>query len=64
FRVRSHSGLARIEVTEEDWQRFSDKGFRSQVEAVFRGLGFDFVAIDLSVFRSGSMDQALKGLDR
>ena len=60
FRVRSHSGLARIEAAEEDWRLFSDSQFRAQVESVFKELGFDFVAVDLFGFRSGSMDKSSK----
>ncbi|MEW6684410.1 MAG: ATP-dependent sacrificial sulfur transferase LarE [Nitrospirota bacterium] len=55
FRVRHHEDTARIEVPAEDFGRFADERVRRDVAAVFKALGFRFVALDLSPFRSGSL---------
>ena len=58
LRVRSHQGIARIEVDPDALSRALE-----QREAVFRavkGCGFDYVTLDLEGFRSGSMDLPLK----
>ena len=59
FRVRHHDTLARIEVPPEDFHRFLDNEFRTALIKRFREIGFLFVTLDLSGFRSGSMNEML-----
>jgi uncharacterized protein len=59
FRVRHHETIARIEVPPEDFPRFLDAEFRSEIIRHFRRLGFLFVTLDLMGLRSGSMNELL-----
>jgi uncharacterized protein len=57
FRVRYHAGdLARIEVPVTDLPRFADGPFRERLVNQFHHLGFQFISLDLSGFRSGSLN--------
>jgi uncharacterized protein len=56
-RVRSHGRIARIEVPKEDMERaltFGDK-----ISKELRQMGFQYAALDLEGFRSGSMNEVL-----
>lgn len=53
-RVRSHGGIARIEIPKADFSRFLQLG--DEVTAEFREYGFDYITLDVEGFRSGSMD--------
>jgi uncharacterized protein len=56
-RVRLHHGeLARIEVPATELARLADPGLRAELVRRFRELGFQFVALDLEGFRSGSLN--------
>ena len=59
FRVRAHGNVARIEVMPGDMERLL--AIRSEVAAEIKRLGFDFVAMDLSGFKSGSMNAGVRG---
>ncbi len=61
-RVRHHDRLARIEVLPEQIARFADPSFRARVDARLRELGFQYVALDLRGFRSGSLNEVLTGV--
>jgi uncharacterized protein len=58
-RVRSHGAIARIEVPEEEMPRLLS--LRRSVAARLKALGFPYVALDLTGYRSGSMDEVLPG---
>lgn len=58
IRLRVHGRLARLEVSAEWLQQVSARG-KSVAEAL-ENLGFDYVTLDLSAFRSGSFDKGLK----
>ncbi len=61
LRVRYHRGdVARIEVAVEQLPRFADDAFRRELVEHFRRLGFQFVALDLEGFRSGSLNAMLR----
>ena len=60
FRVRYHLDVARLEVANEEYARFSDEKFRQQVNEALRRHGFLYVALDLEPFRSGRLNDALK----
>lgn len=55
FRVRMHSNLARIEVTDKEFEGALLK--REKISRYLKNLGFDYVTLDLEGFRSGSMDE-------
>jgi pyridinium-3,5-biscarboxylic acid mononucleotide sulfurtransferase len=60
LRVRYHRGdVARIEVTAEAIQRFTDPQFRREVIEYFKSLGFKYISLDLEGFRSGSLNAVL-----
>jgi pyridinium-3,5-biscarboxylic acid mononucleotide sulfurtransferase len=60
LRVRYHRGdVARIEVSAETIQRFSEPHFRLEVIDYFKSLGFKYVSLDLEGFRSGSLNAML-----
>ena len=60
FRVRIHGEegrLARIEVLPGDLEKLL--GIRQEVTAEFRKFGFDYAALDLQGYRTGSMNEVL-----
>ena len=59
FRVRHHGEIARIEIAREEFPRALTAEMAREFTAVFKGLGFKFVTLDLEGFRSGSMNQLL-----
>jgi len=59
LRVRHHGEIVRIEVAREELERALDPAMAAQFTAIFKGLGFKFVTLDLEGFRSGSMNSLL-----
>lgn len=57
YRVRYHHETARIEVATEDFERFLDEDFRSELLTEFKAAGFTYVALDLEGYRTGSMNE-------
>jgi len=57
FRVRDHGDLARIEVPPDEIERAAS--LHEEISAALRELGFRYVALDLSGFRSGAMNEVL-----
>ncbi|MFZ5862026.1 MAG: ATP-dependent sacrificial sulfur transferase LarE [Nitrospirota bacterium] len=55
FRVRHHDETARIEVPASEFVRFADERVREALCAALKAVGFRFVTVDLSPFRSGSL---------
>jgi len=60
LRVRHHGELARIEIEEESLGMLVDRKIRSDVINHFKTLGYVYVTLDLTGFRSGSMNEILK----
>lgn len=58
IRVRSHGCLARIELQKQDMSRAVICG--DEIAGKLKAIGFDYVALDLVGFRSGSMNESLK----
>jgi uncharacterized protein len=57
-RVRDHGDLARIEVPPD---RIGELvAARAAIEVRFRELGFAYVTVDLTGFRSGAMNEVLQ----
>jgi uncharacterized protein len=61
FRVRYHGDLARLEVGADELPRMLDATVRAQVNAAVKAAGFTYVSIDLEPFRSGRLNDALRG---
>lgn len=57
FRVRDHGDLARVEVPADQIERAA--ALRSEIEVALRALGWRYVTLDLSGFRSGSLNAVL-----
>ena len=47
FRVRDHRDLARIELTQQEINRFFDSAIRQTVVQKFKEIGFSYVSLDL-----------------
>lgn len=59
FRVRHHGEIARIEIAREELARAMTMEMAAELTAIFKGLGFAYVTLDLEGFRSGSMNALL-----
>jgi uncharacterized protein len=58
-RVRVHGDIARIEVAKEEMDWILQPAVRDRVEKELRKLGFLYVTLDLSGYRTGSMNAVL-----
>jgi len=67
FRVRHHEAggdfVARIELAEEDFTRLLEPAARREIDEVVRSAGYHYVTLDLQVFRSGRLNEALARQD-
>lgn len=59
LRVRHHDTLARIEIAPEEMDRLLDGALRTQISTRLRALGYQYVALDLLGYRTGSMNEVL-----
>ena len=57
LRVRHHNAIARIEVPVQDFASMMEH--REFIVASFKALGYTYVTLDLTGFRSGSMNEVL-----
>jgi uncharacterized protein len=57
-RVRHHGQLARLEVAPDEIERLT--ALRQSVSDFFKSLGFHYVAVDLTGYRMGSLNEVLK----
>lgn len=55
-RVRCHGNLARIEVNKEDIKMFLDGDIMDDINTRLREIGFKYVSLDLSGYKTGSMN--------
>ncbi|SNS73550.1 uncharacterized protein SAMN05446037_10199 [Anaerovirgula multivorans] len=62
LRVRHHEDTARIELGENEFDRFIDKNLMRQVGKKFNEIGFTYVTLDLNGYRTGSMNEILKNI--
>ncbi len=58
LRVRRHGSLARIEVDESAFKLVAAR--RGEIEEKLKEAGFSYVTLDLSGFRSGSLNNSIK----
>jgi len=56
-RVRHHGSVARIETDEEGFAKLMDKETRRAAYSAIRELGFNYAALDLLGYRTGSMNE-------
>ncbi|WMJ88958.1 ATP-dependent sacrificial sulfur transferase LarE [Anaerocolumna sp. MB42-C2] len=58
-RVRHHGDIARIEVSQNEIQRFFDLNFINHISETFKKIGFSYTTLDLKGYRTGSMNETL-----
>src|SRR6267143_2053316 len=59
FRVRFDGEIARIEVAREEMENALSLDMAGRLTAIFKGLGFQYVALDLEGYRQGSLNEVL-----
>ena len=59
FRVRHHDTVARIEVAPEEIPRFHDAAFTAEIVSEIKKAGYNYVALDLDGYRTGSMNEMI-----
>ena len=55
-RVRCHGTLARIELNRDEMNRALEEGMRDELGRTLKDIGFEYVSLDLSGYRMGSMN--------
>ena len=58
-RLRHHGEIARVEIAPEELDRALDPVMGSRIRDAIKPLGFDFVALDLEGYRTGSLNTGL-----
>lgn len=59
FRVRHHGELARVEISRTELPRALNLDMFDRISTELRGVGFQFVTLDCTGFRSGSLNAVL-----
>ena len=59
IRVRIHGSMARIEIMPEEFEKLIEKTTRETVVEKLKEYGFTYVAMDLTGYRMGSMNETL-----
>ena len=59
-RVRIHGDIARIEIMPDDFTRIIQDDIRTKIYDSLKALGFSYVTLDLSGYRTGSMNEMIK----
>ncbi len=59
LRVRIHGKIARIELVPFEFSDFMEEKIRNYVHEEFRKIGFDYIALDILGYRTGSMNETL-----
>jgi len=59
LRVRHHEKIARIEVAKDERAKFFDTDLMDKIGNYFKEIGFDYVALVLLGYRTGSMNEVL-----
>ena len=60
IRVRCHENMARIEVRPTERKRFFDESFMDEVASKLKEFGFAYVALDLTGYRTGSLNEIIQ----
>ena len=59
FRVRHHEQLVRLEFGQEDLRKALQPETAARLAAIFKGLGYKYVTLDLEGYRTGSANEIL-----
>ncbi len=59
LRVRVHGGIARLELLPEDFPKLMEEETRDGVTKALKEFGFAFVTLDLTGYRTGSMNTGI-----
>ncbi len=59
FRVRFHGEIVRIEIARDEMPKALTAEMAQRFTAIFKGLGFRYVTLDLEGYRQGSMNEVL-----
>jgi len=62
LRVRDHGSVARVEVAPGERKLFFDEQLLDKISSSLRALGFAHVALDMTGYRSGSMNEPLASM--
>lgn len=60
LRVRDHGDVARIELTEAEFERLVGGDLRGRVVAALKAAGYRYVSLDLQGYRTGAMNEVLE----
>ncbi len=60
FRVRFHGEMVRLEIAPEEMEKALTVEMARRFTALFKGLGFKYVALDLEGYRQGSLNEVLR----
>lgn len=58
-RVRHHGTLARIEITEDQFEKIMNGETRNLINSRLKEIGFTYISLDLGGYRTGSMNETL-----
>ena len=58
-RVRMHGEIARIETAPEEFEKMLREGIRERITQTLKELGFSYVTMDLTGYRTGSLNEVL-----
>ncbi|MFZ5968554.1 MAG: ATP-dependent sacrificial sulfur transferase LarE [Bacillota bacterium] len=61
FRVRFHGPIARIELEKKEMEKIFDLGLMSKINDYGKQIGFQYVTLDLEGYKTGRMNEGLKG---
>lgn len=59
-RVRIHGTMARIEILPEEFSKLISEEIREQITTAFKSFGFTYVSMDLTGYRTGSMNEVIE----
>ena len=60
FRVRHHDTVARLEIARDEMARALDPAVNATLTSALKGLGYQYVSLDLQGYRLGSLNEALR----
>jgi pyridinium-3,5-biscarboxylic acid mononucleotide sulfurtransferase len=63
-RVRHHGDIARIEVSVDERKKFFSEELMDKIYLKFKELGFNYTSLDLKGYRTGSMNETLKNIEK
>ena len=58
-RIHGENAIARIEILPEEFERLFVSGHRERIVSTFRSIGFKYITLDLTGYRTGSMNETL-----